>query len=308
MAHSSSVPPVLELARYRGRQIDTNDITSRRPPGAVARRYDSFDSTFTSKIDDDRLSLPRTLTTVTSLLERPITRRLVFRRHWFHSDMTVYSTHASPTPSSDPAPEVSSYSSCSAPSPQVQEGVEIETPVYHLATYELNFWQPDIIMYAGGKPDPAHVLALSHFRWSRTAHMGFGADCLDDKSPNTTWEDLRNTSSYLLHHTYEFSLTTPQGARHFRLQRTHAASDGVEGWAGWMSCRNYRLIDMAAHETIGVFLADNLRSLTKKGELRLFRSLAKEVEVGVVLAFGVVSEKATRRERKSRHHGGGGAG
>ena len=57
------------------------------------------------------------------------------------------------------------------------------------------------------------------------------------------------------------------------------------------------------------FLADNLRSLTKKGELRLFKSLGKEVEIGVVLAFGIVSEKATRRERKYRHgHGGGGGG
>lgn len=74
-----------------------------------------------------------------------------------------------------------------------------------------------------------------------------------------------------------------------------------------MSCRNYRLIDMEAHETMAVFLADNLRSLTKKGELRLFKSLGKEVEIGVVLAFGIVSEKATRRERKYRHgHGGGG--
>ena len=73
-----------------------------------------------------------------------------------------------------------------------------------------------------------------------------------------------------------------------------------------MSCRNYRLIDMEAHETVGVFLADNLRSLTKKGELRLFKSLGKEVEVGVVLVFGTVSEKATRRERKYRYRGGGG--
>ena len=297
----------MELPRYRGRKSNASDKASKNTSEEEVTRYESFDSSFANEIDDNKLGTSTTLTTTASLLEKPVVRRLVFRRHWFHSDMTVYSAHPSPIPppSSGSSPEIHAASASSS-SPKPLQAADAETPAYHLATYEFNFYKPDIIMYAGGKPDPAHVLAVSNFRWSRNARMGFGGNCLDDKAPDTTWEELRNTSSYLLHHTYDFSLSTPQGARHFRLQRTHAEADGVQGWAGWLSGRNYNLVDMEAHETVGVFLADNLRSLTKKGELRLFRSLGKEVEIGVVLALGSVSEKATRRERHSKHGGGGG--
>lgn len=90
-----------------------------------------------------------------------------------------------------------------------------------------------------------------------------------------------------------------------RWVRTHDAADGVDGWGGWMSLRNYRLVDLHGGAVVAVFLADNLRSLTKKGELRFFESVAKEVEVAVVLSMCVISEKATRRGRLQKSGGCG---
>ena len=303
MAYSTSHSDgVIELPRYRGRK---NIIEQESKPTAAVQdeRYDSFDSTFRNEIDDHDNKVPTAteLTTTQSLLEKPVVRRLVFRRHWFHSDMTVYSIQPAqpPSPSLPQTPEI--------PTPNASETTESETPIYHLATYEFNLLQPDIIMYTGALPSPSQVLALAHFRWTRNAKLAFGPSVLDPTSPTTSWELLRNTSSYLRHHTYDFFMRTSQGVqRHFRLTRTRAEDDGVSGWSGWLSGRNYRIVDVEAHETVGVFLADNLRSLTRKGEVRFFRKLEGEVEVGVVLAVGVVSEKATRRERHSKHGGGGG--
>jgi hypothetical protein len=326
MAHSTSQQAV-ELPRYRGHKSKPDDADQ------PVERYQSFDSTFVNEIPDtpnptDFKDCPD-LTTTQSLLDKPIIRKLIFRRHWFHTDMTIYTAHdTSTTNKSSPEIEASTTSSSglttntSTPDPRKEAE---ETPIYHLATYEFNLSKPDIIMYAGSRPDPASILAVAHFRWSRNARMGFGADALDpDTNPNgVVWEELKNTSNYLLHSTYTFSVptslpsasttstfpsppssSTPSTRRNFRLQRTSSPSAGVTGWTGWLSYRNYLLIDMDAHETVGVFLADNWRSLTKKGELRLFKALGKEVEVGVVLALGCVSEKATRRER----HGKGGDG
>lgn len=321
MAHSTASQQAVELPRYRGRKSNA------QATGEPAERYESFDSTYSSTFaneipgspDSTDLRYSAELTTTTSLLDKPVIRKLVFRRHWFHTDMTIYTAHLN----SNPTPELLS-STISPPTPTP----EAETPVYHLETTLISLVKPDITMYAGPKPDAAHVLAVAHFRWSRNARLGFGADAVDpDSNPNgVVWEELRNTSSYLLHYSYEFSVPTTLPSsktpvlshstpshlqtqtplrRTFKLLRTHSPTHHVAGWTGSLSYRNYLLIDLDAHETIGVFLADNLRSLTKKGELRLFKALGKEVEVGVVLALGVVSEKGTRRERAGKGGGGG---
>jgi hypothetical protein len=350
MAFSTSYQPdaaAIELPRYRARKSDASQHDAKTLLTTDVQRHDSFDSTLSGD-DKPTYCSSSDLQPTQSLLDKPVVRKLVFRRHWFHSDMTVYSAHPtrtapSPVPVQGEASDIGAdaeettlrfenaiktpaFTQTPAPEIQVsrqnhipQTAAETETPIYHLATSEINPYRPDITMYAGPSPSPTHVLATAHFRWSRNARLAFGADALDTNaitsaSANLTWEELKNTSSWLLHHTYEFSISDPSssastsdGRRHFRLTRTRAASNGVEGWTGYLSNRNYLLIDLEAHETVGVFLADNLRSLTRKGELRLFRALGKEVEVAVVLAVGVVSEKATRRERK-RHNSGGGGG
>ena len=320
MAHSTSfsttsapyVSEVIELPRYRRNKSKALESDTKLSTITNVQRYDSFDSSYSHSVPESTdLQQTDTKASTTSLLSKPIVRKLVFRRHWFHTDMTICSVDLSAQASPSPI-EFSNNLPASPP--------EAETPMYHLQTSEFSFKNPDIIMYSGSKQDPAQVLAISSFRWSRNARMAFGSDALDDKSPNVSWEEMRNTSNYCLHSTYEFSVpantptSTASGptSQRFRLQRTHSPQDGVTGFAGRWSYRNYLLISLDTHEptgegeTVGVFLADNLRSLTKKGELRLFKHLSKEVEVGVVLALGSVSEKHTRRERKSRHHGGGG--
>ena len=134
--------------------------------------------------------------------------------------------------------------------------------------------------------------------------MGFGSNCLDETAADTQWEDLKNTSNWLAHYQYEFAVpssSTHGCTRRFRWLRTHKQDDGVEGWAGYLSLRNFRLIDLETDQDIGVFLADNLRSLTKKGELRLFEPLTKEVELAVVLSMCTMSEKSTRRGRVQKN-------
>ena len=319
MAHSTSlsttssqyISEVIELPRYRRNKSKALESDTKLSARTNVQRYDSFDSSYSHSIPES--TDPQhtdTKASTTSLLTKPVVRKLVFRRHWFHTDMTVCSVDLSAQASPSPI----QFSNTLSPSTPNEPTPEHETPVYHLQTSEFSFKNPDIIMYSGSHQDPAHVLATSSFRWSRNARMAFGSDALDDKSPNVTWEEMRNTSNYCLHSTYEFRVpATSESASHrFRLQRTHSPQDGVTGFAGRWSYRNYLLISLDTHEptgegeTVGVFLADNLRSLTKKGELRLFKHLSKEVEVGVVLALGSVSEKHTRRERKSRHHGSGG--
>ena len=130
--------------------------------------------------------------------------------------------------------------------------------------------------------------------------MGFGSRCLDDGAADTEWEDMKNTSNWLAHYQYDFTIpsASSSGERgRFRWLRTHKQDDGVKGWGGYLSLRNYKLLDLERDEVIGVFLADNLRSLTKKGELRLFVPLSKEAEVTVVLSMCSISQKATRRGR-----------
>ena len=99
----------------------------------------------------------------------------------------------------------------------------------------------------------------------------------------------------------------------------------MRGWAGWLSLRNYRVVDRDWYlrnpevegveraegegKDVGVFLSDDLRSLTRVGELRLYEEVEEEVLRGIVLALAVVSEEATRRgRRKGLGLGGDGSG
>ena len=76
--------------------------------------------------------------------------------------------------------------------------------------------------------------------------------------------------------------------------RTSDAADGVQGIAGKLSLRNYRLTDEATGEVIAVFLANNLGSIKKKGELRIFQHLSSQLEMVVVLSCACISEKLKR--------------
>ncbi|KPI44388.1 uncharacterized protein AB675_8497 [Cyphellophora attinorum] len=207
---------------------------------------------------------------------------------------------------------------------------------YHASTHEWNFTLPDIILYASTtSSQKATLLAAAHFRFSRHARMGFlaspaasndmGLSALNGKDAHdglVSWEECRNVSGFCGYWMYDFTVPCPPtalhptGRRKLRLSRTRKEVDGVRGWLGWASFRNYRILDRERIEEsgaencesdVGVFLSDDLRSLTKVGELRLYEDLGEEVIRGIVMALAIVLEKATRRARR-RGGGGGGDG
>lgn len=211
---------------------------------------------------------------------------------------------------------------------------------YHASTHEWNLTLPDIQLYASSSSHPSNpkqtLLAAAHFRFSRHARLGFlttpspshnaaGLQSLNGKDAHdgdVQWEWCRNTSTkWVGYWRYDFAVPNGGGGsgppRRFRLLRTRREEDGVVGWLGWASFRNYRLLDRDScsgesgqegeGKEVGVFLSDDLRSLTKVGELRLYEELEEGVLRGVVLALAVVSEKATRRCRR-RGGGAGGSG
>ncbi|ETN44157.1 uncharacterized protein HMPREF1541_10707 [Cyphellophora europaea CBS 101466] len=239
-AHSMSTGAEnIELPRWRGHGAKPSENTLVTAEESIydndkLLRYSSLCST-DAPTTTSSSSPPRTPTTT---LDRPIVRTLLFTRTILWSDLTISLLPSSPTPNPTTSPP---------PPPQ---------PLYHASTHELNLTLPDIILYASTPTHPKFtVLAAAHFRFSRDARLGFGfgADLAklngkDTHDGDVCWESCRNTSTWLRHYQYDFAVPAEGdggrgrgGRRHFRLERTRAAEDGVQGWLGWASFRNYRI-------------------------------------------------------------------
>jgi hypothetical protein len=267
----------IELPRYRGSNTD-NRVSCPKERETLVQYNSISSSTSANTMDESTTSVPAT--EISTIPPRPITKILTFHRSIFHTDITIHNKSA-------------------------KNAAEI--PIYHAATSEWNFSRPDVVLHAGSD-STGSVLGVAYFRWSRNARMGMGDPVMNESG--VVWEELRNTSAYYTHGKYEFEYEEPSSIngvrrRQFMWQRTHAAEDGVEGWSGWLSWRNYKLVDMQSMDMIGVFLANDLSSLTKKGELRMFSHVSKELEMVIVLSMACISEKATRRGRYQRNGNGG---
>jgi hypothetical protein len=291
----------IELPRWRGQASQKQDAGH----SSVTR----INTSSTVESEPPSYSLCTTTSTIsTTLATRPVARRLVFTHPICWSDLTV--SLATRTSGNSAA-------------------LEPTTPLYHAATHELNFTVPDIELYRCSATNmKAQLLGAAHFRFSRHARMGFGGDWgklngKDTHDGDVEWEECRNLSPWCWHARYQFAVpcefpegnentihrhARKTGRRRFLLERTRAEEDGVQGWLGWASFRNYRLIDVDTGDVVGIFLSDDLRSLSRSGELRLFEKLCEKSEVGVVLALAVVIEKHVRRRRRGGKCGTGGGG
>jgi hypothetical protein len=292
----------IELPRWRGQA----------KPGQETAQSSVTKIDTSSTVDSEPPSyslLTSPSTAPTTLATRPVARRLIFTHPICWSDLTIsLATRTCPT----------------------QTTTEPTTPLYHAATHELNFTVPDIELYRNSPTNAkAQLLGAAHFRFSRHARMGFGGDWAklngkDTHDGEIEWEECRNLSPWCWHARYQFAVPCEPsqdedddsihqywrktGRRRFMLERTRAQEDGVQGWLGWASFRNYRLIDVDSGDVVGIFLSDDLRSLTRSGELRLFEKLDGKSEVGIVMALAIVIEKHVRRRRRGGKCSSGGGG
>ncbi|KIW99351.1 uncharacterized protein Z518_11339 [Rhinocladiella mackenziei CBS 650.93] len=177
----------------------------------------------------------------------------------------------------------------------------VESPAYFAVTTEWKANTPDVRLH-GGPDMSGPLLGVAHFRHSRHVKLGLG-DPIND--PNgVVWEEMKNISKWLTKSKYVFEFTESCNwdvnaadgprRRHFMWQRTNDPADGVEGIAGKLSLRNYRLTDQDTGQVVAVFLANNLNSVKKKGELRIFEKLGASLEIVVVLTCASISEKMSR--------------
>lgn len=182
----------------------------------------------------------------------------------------------------------------------VDVGTQVETPAYFAVVREWKFNTPDVTLHAG-TDSTGEIIGVAHFRFSRHIMLGLG-NPINDAS-GVVWEQMQRQTFFKNKWTFEFTDSngcnrdTPSlGApvrRHFMWQRTSQATDGVKG-VGKMSIRNVRLVDQDSGEVVAVFLADNLTSLKKKGELRIFQKFSPDLEKIIILGCASISEKMTR--------------
>lgn len=180
----------------------------------------------------------------------------------------------------------------------VQNELEVSSYYASVKAWKLN--TPDVTLHAGADT-AAEIVGVAYFRYSWDIMLGLG-DPLDDPS-SVTWEALHRQALLKNKWTFEFddspgrNVATPRlgtpTRRHFIWQRTNDAADGVEGISR-MSMRNFRLNDQDTGDVVAVFLASNLTSLRKKGELRIFRELSIGIEKIVLLSCVSISEKMSR--------------
>ncbi|KAK5058830.1 hypothetical protein LTR84_011094 [Exophiala bonariae] len=178
---------------------------------------------------------------------------------------------------------------------------EVDWSSYYAAVKAWKFNTPDVTLHAG-IDTTAEIVGVAHFRFSRHMMLGLG-DPLNDPS-SVVWEELRRQSLLKNRWSFEFDdsighndIGTPrsEGTRRRRLlwQRTTDAADGVEGLSR-MSIQNFRLTDQGTGDVVAVFIASNLTSLKKKGELRIFRELSISLERIILLSCASISEKLAR--------------
>lgn len=180
----------------------------------------------------------------------------------------------------------------------VDVGSQFETPTYFAEVREWKFNTPDVTLHAG-TDSTGEIIGVAHFRHSLHIMLGLG-NPLNDVS-GVVWEKMNRETFFKNKWTFEFTDSSscnrdvPNAPirRHFIWQRTNKATDGVKGIAK-MSIRNVRLVDQDSGEVVAVFLADNLTSLKKKGELRIFQKFSTDLERIIILGCASISEKMTR--------------
>ena len=181
---------------------------------------------------------------------------------------------------------------------------QAETPSYFAFVREWKPNTPDVTLHAG-TDTTAEILGVAHFRFSRHIMLGVGDP--SSHASGVVWEKMQRQTFFKNKWTFEFTDSSVGDAisavlppsisvpvrRHFIWQRTSDAALGVKG-VGRMSIRNVRLIDQDTGDVIAVFLADNLTSLKKKGELRVFQKLSVDLERIVILGCASIVEKMHR--------------
>ncbi|KEF54575.1 uncharacterized protein A1O9_09017 [Exophiala aquamarina CBS 119918] len=179
-------------------------------------------------------------------------------------------------------------------------GSQVETPSYFAAVREWKLNTPDVTLHAGTDAT-ADILGVAHFRFSRHIMLGLGNPSRDASS--VVWEKMQRQTFFKNKWTFEFtdpnacdmpipSINAP-ARRHFIWQRTNNSTLGVKG-VGKLSIRNVRLVDQDSGDVVAVFLADNLTSLKRKGELRIFQKLSTELERIIILGCASIAEKMHR--------------
>lgn len=187
---------------------------------------------------------------------------------------------------------------------------QIETPSYFAFVREWKPNTPDVTLHAGTDVT-GEILGVAHFRYSRHIMLGLGDPSSD--ASGVVWEKMQRQTFFLKNKwTFEFSdpegngcnmdlvmpapspsINAPPIRRHFIWQRTNDAALGVKG-VGKISIRNVQLVDQDSGDVVAVFLADNLTSLKKKGELRIFQKLSTDLERIIILGCASIAEKMHR--------------
>lgn len=230
------------------------------------------ENNLSSTEEDAEWGAPPVIARETSIASQAAFKTLAFRRKPMRTDMAIWNV-----------------------------GLPVETQEYFAACSEWKSNAADVTLYSGADAT-GPILGVAHFRYSRHVKFGIG----DPKNnPNTVvWEEMRNVSKWLTKSKFEFQIDESGDGdvnappfsqrRHFKWERTVGAADGVKGMAGKLSLRSYRLTDQETAQVMAVFLANNLNTIRKKGELRIFQRLSSSIETAVILTCASLSEKLAR--------------
>ncbi|EXJ69693.1 uncharacterized protein A1O5_06764 [Cladophialophora psammophila CBS 110553] len=162
---------------------------------------------------------------------------------------------------------------------------------------------PAVTLYSG-TDDTSPVLGAAHFRCSHQTIFGIGDPKTD---PNgVMWEQMQSSSRWLGRSKFKFEFTDCGKSnavdsrsslpcrRHLCWQRTVDPADGVDNVTAKVSVRKYRLMDQVDGQVLAVFVASDLNSVRKGGELRVLQWLSLGLETAVILTCASISERLRR--------------
>lgn len=178
------------------------------------------------------------------------------------------------------------------------------TAAYYAEISEASPKRPDVLLRAPGRDGAA--VGRSHFRFSRSMRVGIGPDDL-----NAEWIELKSTS-LLSKRGFEFEYR----GRGYRLQRTHAKENGVDGVLRKVNLNHFKVVDVGpangsgegGEEVVAVYVSETFHPGRMKGTLTLREGAEEGLEVLIVLGVVGWREKKRRRAAYSSHGGGGGGG